>query len=198
MGTGSVSGDVMKSLVGRAMYDGPVCSRINAAQMNTSLPDDYIDRLFMQDDDVYSMSSFAPSTTPTELDNVSHRAAQRAPPPVPNRSTSDNQSINSGSSETQSQISSDSLERTSHVAAAGNCGTTQNSSETSHNSQTIGGKLESIRRKPNVKKSHRRPSANNVLPLRRSLSPQDVIKEGEILNVSPTNETIHEVLSPVS
>ena len=202
MGSGRISDDVIKSLVGRAVYDGPVCSRIKNTQLNTSLPDGYIDRLFVQeDDDVHSMSSFVPSTAPTELDNVSHRLVpQRVPPPVSNsRNTGDNQSLKSSSSETQSQMSSDSG-RGSHVAvdSTSNYSTTHNSSETSQNSQCAGGKLESIRRKPNLKKSHRRPSTTNGTPLRRSLSPQDVIKEGEILNVSPTNETIHEVQSPVS
>jgi len=192
MGSGSVSDDVMKSLVGRATYDGPVCSKMKTAQQNTTLPDGYIDRLFIQDD-AYSMSSFTPSAVPTELDNVSHYSVpQRATPLAYNsRTTCDNQSLKSSSSETQSQISNDS-ERASHGSIDGisNSGTTH--------SNTGGGKLESIRRKPNLKKSHRRSSITNPISLRRSLSPQDVIKEGEILNVSPTNEPIHEVPSPVS
>jgi len=184
MGSGSIGDDVIKSLTGRAKVDGPVCSRINAAQVNTTLPENYIDKLFIQDDDSYSMSSFAPSTAPTELDNVSYRSVpQRAPSPqvANNKNTADSQSVQSSSSsvETQSLMSSDSVEKCSQVATAAtsDSGTTDNG----QNSQ------QSIRRKPNVKKSHRRPSTAPT-SFKRSLSPQDVIKEGEVLNISSTTE----------
>ena len=180
----------MESLVGRVKYDGPVCVRVKNDHPNTTLPDGYCDRLFQQEDDTYSMqsyaSSIAPSVAPMEYDNDTVISS------VPSATITTAEGVNfSLSQESNGSVLSSS------------------SSESSKDQPTTGEiqrKASSLQRKNIMKRKYRsKPSTIDTLTdgigFRRSLSPRDVIKEDEVLDLSQENDIMPtempQPLSPV-
>ena len=152
-------------------------------QPNSMVPEGYCDRLFQQDDDTYSMQSYAtsiaPSITPSEYDDNVNCII-----PSATVTTTDGVNINL-SQESNSSVSS--------------------SESPKDQPPTIGEmkrKTSSFQRKHNVKGKYRmKPSSSvdNLIDrkgIRRSISPHDVIKEGEVLDLGQENDIIPVEMPP--
>lgn len=172
----------MTSLIGRANYEGPVCARVKNAQPSSStmLPDGYCDRLFQQEYDTYSMqsyaSSIAPSVAPVEYD-VNHSV------PSATVTTADGVNYSLSQESNGSVVSSSSSESSKDQPVPAEIMQRKTTS--------------SFQRKHNMKKKNRPnyklPSTDNLTDgkgFRKSLSPRDVIKEDEVLDLSQDNDII--------
>ena len=185
----------MESLVGRAKYDGPVCAMVKNDQPNSMVPEGYCDRLFQQDDDTRSMQSCAPSIAPSIASSIGSSIAPSEYDdnvnciiPSATVTTTDGININLSQESNSSVLSS--------------------SSEESPKDQPptkgeIKRKTSSFQRKHNVKGKYRmKPSStvdNNLIDcklIRRSISPHDVIKEGEVLDLGQENDIIPTEMPP--
>ena len=187
---GSIPENVMESLVGRAKYDGPICAMVKNVQPNSMIPEGYCDRLFQQEDDTYSMqsyatsiaSSIAPSIAPSEYDDNINCSI-----PSATVTTTDGVNISLSQESNSSVLSSSSSE-------------SPKDQPPTRRETTMGEmkrKTSSFQRKHNVKGKYRmKPSStvdNNLTNgkgIRRSISPRDVIKEGEVLDFSQENDII--------
>ena len=191
LGPGSVPESTMESLVGRAKYEGPACARVKNAQPNTSLPDGYCDRLFQQECDTYSMqsyaSSIAPSVAPVECD-YNHSV------PSATVTTADGVNISLSQESNGSVVSTSSSESSKDQPALG---------EIMQRKTTSSFQRKQIMKKKN-RPNYKSPSSDNLTDgkgFRKSLSPRDVIKEDEVLDLSQENDIIPvdipQPLSPV-
>lgn len=167
----NVPESLMESLVGRAKYEGPVCAKVkNDVLPNTVLPEGYCDKLFQQEDDSYSMQSYAasigPSITQLECD-------------IPSAiiTTTDGVHHNLSQESNNSVLSSTSSESSKDQHSTG---------DVMHRTTS------SFQRKRNLKGKYRpKPSPimdNHTNGIRRSISPRDVIKEDEVLDLSQEND----------
>lgn len=170
----SVPEGSMESLVGRAKYEGPVCARVKNVQPNTVLPDGYCDRLFQQEDDTYSMqsyaSSIAPSVAPMEYDDESINHS------IPSATVTTTSGVNiSLSQESNGSVLSSS--------------SSESSKDQPSTVDMMQRKTSSFQRKRILKKKYSSKSStmDNLTDgkgFRRSISPRDVIKEDEVLDLS--------------
>lgn len=185
----SIPESTMESLVGRAKYEGPVCARVKNDQPNTSLPDGYCDRLFQQESDTYSMqsyaSSIAPSVAPVEYD-YNHSV------PSATVTTTDGVNINLSQESNGSVVSSSSSESSKDQPVP--LEIMQRKTTSSFQRKQIMKK----KNRPNYKSS----SSDNLTDgksFRKSLSPREVIKEDEVLDLSQESDVIPlDVSQPLS
>lgn len=185
LGGSSVPESIMESLVGRAKYDGPVCAMVKNDQPSSMIPEGYCDRLLQQDDDTYSMQSYATSIassiTPSEYDDSINCVI-----PSATVTTTDGVNVSLSQESNSSVLSSSSSESPKDQPP------------------TIGEmkrKTSSFQRKHNVKGKYRmKPLVDNNLidhkGIRRSISPRDVIKEGEVLNFGQEDDIIPMKMPP--
>ena len=175
LGGSSIPENTMESLVGRAKYDGPVCARVKNVQLNSMVPEGYCDRLFQQDDDTYSMRSYATSIAPSEYDDNLNCSI-----PSATVTTTDGVNISLSQESNSSVLSSSSSESPKDQPPT---------------TGEIKRKTSSFQRKHNVKGRYRmKPlSCDNLTDgtsFKRSISPHDVIKEGEVLDLGQENDII--------
>ena len=169
--------NTMESLVGRAKYEGPVCVRVKNSLPNAMVPEGYCDRLFQQEDDTYSMQSNATSIAPSLCDNNVNYSI-----PFAMVTTADGTNINLSQESNSSVLSSSSSE----------CPKDQQLPTTGE----IRRQTSSFQRKHNVKGKYRTKPSSSLDGLtdgkgfRRSVSPHDVIKENEVLDLSQESDII--------
>jgi len=163
----------MMSLAGRAKRDSPACARVKNVQLNPVLPEGYCEGLFQPDEDTYSIqscassiaSSIAPSIVPSEYVSGYLPTATITIPIRNNVNLSQESNLENGS-----VLSSSSPE----------CSKDQPKQS-----------KPSIIRKPVKKSKRRKPvDGNPGGGFRRSLSPRDVIKEDEVLDLSQESDII--------
>ena len=176
LGTDGIPEGTMESLVGRAKYDGPVCVRVKNSLPNAMVPEGYCDRLFQQEDDSYSMQSNATSIAPSQCDNNVNYSI-----PSAMVTTADGTNINLSQESNSSVLSSSSSEcPKDQLPTTGEIKRQTSSFQRKHN----------VKGKYRIKPSSSLDSFTDGKGFRRSVSPHDVIKENEVLDLSQESDII--------